>query len=319
MRVLFAGTPGFAVPSLQALCSSTQVAGVLTAQDRCMGRGRRPASMPVSTAAERLGLKVFRPARIDSRVEEQIRDLRPDVLVSVACGRIFKPRLLDLFPCGGVNVHPSLLPLHRGVAPIPAAILAGDRETGVTVQRIAEKVDAGDVLAQERVVLSGTETASALSCRLSHLGASLLVDVLDRLAQGKVCGIAQKEDDASYCTFVRKEDGRIDWSREAVIIDRCIRAYDIWPKAYTVFKGATLSILEGGVYPKSFPDSSKPVGTILGVDDDCGILVCCGRGVLFVQRLQLQYRKPADWRSFLNGYPDLIGAVLGGVDEHTTR
>ncbi len=310
MRLLFAGSPALSVPSLEAAAAEQEVCAVLTAPDRPAGRSGRPVPTAVKRRALELGLEVIQPERIDAATAERVRRLQPEALVAVAYGEIFRRDFLETFPRGGVNLHPSLLPRHRGPSPIPAAILAGDAETGVTIQRLALRMDAGDILAQEAIPLEGTETTASLSGRLAVLGAGLLVRTLRELAQHEVEPRPQEEERATYCRLVRKEDGRIDWSLEAAQIERMIRAYNPWPGAFTTFRGRQLTLQAGGVYPHPAAAQGQE-GLVAGSDKRYGILVTAGRGVLSVSRLQLEARRSLDWQSFLNGHRDLVGSRLG--------
>jgi len=315
MRVLFAGSPQLAIPSLDCVQRGHQVAAVLTNPDRPAGRRACLAPTPVKARALELGLAVLQPQRLDEAFAESVRALGCELLVVVAFGRIFPAEFLALFPLGGVNVHPSLLPRHRGPSPIPAAILAGDRETGVTVQKLAARMDSGDILSARSLPLAGTETAGALSAGLSGLGAELLEETLADVEQGRAAGKPQEEAAATYCRMVRKEDGRIDWEQEPEHIERQIRAYDPWPGAFTTFRGQTLHLLAGGAHPQSPPREAGERGLVFGTDNRYGILVRAGKGVLYVPRLQLQTKKPTDWRSFLNGRKDFVGSQLGVDDD----
>jgi methionyl-tRNA formyltransferase len=312
MRLLFAGSPALAVPSLEALARHHELASVLTNPDRPTGRGREPAQTPVKRAALSLGVPVLQPRAFDAELGERVRALAPELLVVVAFGTILKPDFLTLFPRGGINLHASLLPRYRGPAPITAAILAGDRETGLTVQTLAPRMDAGDILAVRRVELTGEETTASLSERLAALGPELLLNTLAALRTGTLAPRAQDEAAATYCRLVRKEDGRVDWSRPAEEIERMIRAFDPWPRAFTTLHGSRLALLSGEVHPGEVDRAGKTEGLVLGAESGYGILVQTGRGVLGVDALQLQARKPLDWRSFLNGHRDLIGTTLGG-------
>lgn len=320
MRVLFAGTPEIAVPSLDAVASRHEVAGVLTAPDREAGRGRKPEPPPVKLKAEALGLTVLQPERLDAAAREEVSRLHPEILVVVAYGRIFGPKFLSLFPTGGINLHPSLLPRWRGPSPIPAAILAGDGTTGITVQRLAERMDAGDILVQVQVPLSGTETTASLTRYAADRGAELVLEALSGLEHGTLAGVPQNEADASYCRLITKADGVVRWEESAAAIERMIRAYDPWPRARTVWNGVGLSLLSGGVYtggtvPRERDRPGSPVpGEVLGIDTREGILVQTGDGILAVRELQLQAKKALEWRAFLNGVRDFIGTVLGGGD-----
>ncbi len=320
MRVLFAGTPQIAVPTLRAIAGSDhELVGVLTAPDRARGRGRSVRFSPVKELALELGVPVLQPEslRSDSRCEVAV--LEADVLACFAYGRIFGPRFLKLFPRGGLNVHPSLLPRHRGPAPLPAAILAGDVETGVTIQELALEMDAGDILAQERIPLTGKETTASLGEIVAPTGGRLLVDVLDRMERGEARAVPQDPTRATYTRLVQKEDGRIDWREPAQTIERMVRAYVPWPKAFTTWAGERLNILEARPVDRFAADGeAAPIagdrvpGRVLRVDTENGVLVETGNGLLALRKLQLQSRNPLEWRSFLNGVNGFLGAVLGG-------
>ncbi len=314
MRILFAGTPPIAVPSLEKLARQVGVLAVLTAPDAPAGRGRSPCPSAVKQKALALGLPVLTPLSLDQAVQAEVRALGPDLLVVVAYGKIFRKNFLDLFPSGGINLHPSLLPLHRGPSPITAAILAGDRETGVTVQKLAMRFDTGDILAQVSVPLTGSETTGSLTGSLAEVGADLLSSVVEKMAAGHaLTGTAQEEFRATYCRLVAKEDGLVDWTEQASLIERKVRAYDPWPRARTLLAGESLLLLKTSVHPDTLvPAARAPApGVVLAADGENGILVQTGQGILKVERLQLQFKKPLDWRSFLHGHPDLPGIRLG--------
>jgi methionyl-tRNA formyltransferase len=314
MRILFAGTPALAVPSLQKATHACEVAAVLTSPDRPTGRGRSTAPSPVKEAALSLGIPVLTPERLDAAILQQVRSLLPDLLVVAAFGKIFRQPFLDIFPLGGINVHPSLLPRHRGPSPVSAAILAGDSETGVTIQRIALKFDTGDILAQVRHPLGGDETAATLTDALAVKGADLLHHVLSDMAAGHPPpAVAQNEAEATYCRTLAKGDGMMRWNESAAVLERKIRAFDPWPRAATLLAGETLLLLKSHLYPDSLcadVQQGAP-GAVLKADPHHGLLVRTGNGVLSLERLQLQFKKPLDWRAFLNGNPGIIGARLG--------
>ncbi|MBL8966663.1 MAG: methionyl-tRNA formyltransferase, partial [Spirochaetaceae bacterium] len=248
MRVLFAGSPEIALPSLEALAAEGLVAGVLTNPDAQRGRGLGAAPTPVALAAERLGLPVLKPERLGAEAREAAAALKAELLVSFAYGRIFGPKFLALFPRGGLNVHPSLLPKYRGCAPIPAAILHRDAETGVAVQRLALAMDEGELLAVERLPLSGRETTESLSALAATVGAGLLLRVVRELEEGRESGRPQ-EGEASYCSLLAKEDGLLHWDESALDLDARVRAFHPWPGAFTWLKGQRLTILESEAYP----------------------------------------------------------------------
>jgi methionyl-tRNA formyltransferase len=311
MRVLFAGTPGIAVPSLRETARAHEVCAVLTGPDQPAGRGRTSEATEVKRAALELGLRVIEADRLDAGAREAVRSLAPELLVVVAFGRIFRQSFLDLFPRGGVNVHPSLLPRHRGPSPIASAILHGDRETGVSIQRIALEVDAGDLYAQRALPLSGDETTGSLTQALAGLGAELLAGVLDAIASGTAVPVPQAGT-PTRCRLIAREDGAVDWSEPAALIERKVRAYDPWPRAATTWEGRPLLLLHtrlpaGTVVP--VPGAAP--GTVLGPSPD-GLAVQAGDGPLALVRLQAAFGRPMDWRAFLNGHPGVAGARLGG-------
>jgi methionyl-tRNA formyltransferase len=296
------------------------VCAVLTNPDAPSGRGVRVNASPVKVEAVQRGLTVLEPKRLDEALMKEIRAIGPDLLVVVAYGRIFRPQFLALFPRGGINLHPSLLPRHRGPTPVQATILAGDREGGVTVQRLAPAVDSGAVLAQVRVALDGTETASALTAVLAPLGGSLVVDVVRAIRDGTAKECEQDHTQATYCHKVRKDDGLLRWEDTAVSIARKVRAYDEYPGTYTTYAGRTLRILAGAALdPGPFPDGQQAgPGVVVGADKRYGILISTGNGLLCVRQLQLEARKPLEWHAFLNGVPGFVGSRLGGTTDHAS-
>ena len=313
MRIVFAGTPDFAVPALDVLAAD-ELCAVLTAPDRPAGRRGALRAPAVKRAALARGLCVLQPERIGRTFTAELARLQPDLLVAVAYGKIFRPYFLAIFARGGLNVHPSLLPQWRGPAPIPAAILAGASRTGVTVQRLAAEVDAGDILAQREQPLDGTETSGSLAPRLAELGAALLREMVDAVAAGGERPRPQDAAAATYCPLLRKEHGCIDWCRPAETIERAVRAYDPWPRAFTTWGGRQLLVLEAAVARAGDGTVALPQavpGQVVAVDREHGILVHTGAQRLWIKRLQLPGRKPLDWRAFANGHPEISGARLG--------
>lgn len=325
MRILFAGSPAIAVPTFELLARTREVVGVLTNPDSPRGRGKRVEPTDIAAAAGRINLErldrglpripVFKPDRLGPEARDLVSPLGADLLVVVAYGRIFGPKFLALFPQGGINLHPSLLPRYRGCAPIPAAILNRDRETGLSVQRLALEMDAGDLLAVETLSLDGTETTESLSTLAAERGARLVSSVLDSLEAGNVRPVPQDHGAATYCRMLAKEDGRLDWTASAEVLDARIRAFHPWPGAFTTHGELVLNVLEARPYQASSgsPRSTSAAGTVVGVDKAAGILVQTGDGLLALKRLQYETKKPLDWRSFLNGARDFIGARLGVV------
>ncbi|MDR1362709.1 MAG: methionyl-tRNA formyltransferase [Spirochaetaceae bacterium] len=330
MRILFAGTPEIAVPSLKALArihaenDFCELAGVLTNPDTA--KGRRGGSTPsgIGAAANEIlrdiaarGKKTFtvlKNQNIDEACFRSAAELGAELLVSFAYGALFPAEFLALFPMGGVNIHPSLLPKYRGASPVSAAILNQERETGISIQRIAAELDSGNILAQEVIALTGKETSASLSAVVAEKSAAILVRTLHALAAGGVVETAQNHADATFCGKLEREDGRIDWRKSARVIDACIRAYTPWPLSYTRHKGGELYILEAAPYNGECTftaENPNPAGAVIGVDKGAGIIIQTGDGLLAVSRLQYHARKPLDWRSFLNGAQNFTGSVLG--------
>jgi methionyl-tRNA formyltransferase len=311
MRILFAGTPEIGVPALRELSSACEVCGVLTAPDKPSGRSRENVSSPVKETAISLNLDVLQPEKLDQDFFSRVKELLPDLLFVFAYGKIFKKEFIDLFPMGGINCHPSLLPLHRGPAPIPAAILGGDGETGITIQKLALRMDSGDILVQEKRILDGTETTESLTNDFAVQGGRMLVKAVEALnANPGMKTMPQDEAKATYCRLIAKENGRIDWSRPAVLLERMVRAYTPWPRAYTEWEGKTLAILKASVTEPEKNGESEGIGKVIGIDKDRGILINTGKGVLSVKELQLQAKKAMDWKAFCNGHRSFLGSNL---------
>jgi methionyl-tRNA formyltransferase len=334
MRIVFAGSPGIAVPCLEALEAhggDFEIAGVLTNPDAKRGRHGENQSTEVGTAAEKLSLRlqergrppiaILKPLKLDAGAREAAAALKPDILVSFAYGRIFGPKFLGLFPMGGINVHPSLLPKYRGPTPIPQAILNRESVTGITIQVLAAEMDSGDILAQERILLGGRETTGSLSEITGRKAAEMLPGVLENIASfGRpLKGIPQNHGEASFCSLLSKEDGRIDWKKSAREIDARIRAFDPWPLSYTMQGDRCLYIRQAApsaavpgetAGSEAVSGTAAVPGTVLGVDKEQGILIQTGDGVLAVSCLQYQTKKELEWRAFLNGVRDFIGCTL---------
>ena len=310
MRVLFAGSPAIAVPSLEALCNTEgiEMAGVLTNADTAKGRHGAPQPTEVGKAALRLlNIPVIKPEKLDMSVRESINSLKPDILISFAYGRIFGPKFMALFPLGGINIHPSLLPKYRGPSPVQAAILNRDTATGISIQKLAAQMDSGDILASRELQLTGKETASYLSGIFSVMAAEMITDVLLKIADGTLVPVKQNHSLASYCPLIKKDDGIINWNRRAADIEAKIRAFDIWPLCRTIHNGRELILLKADVYEGHTLDKDAKNGQVLGIDKNNGILIQTGDGILSVTQLQYQAKKALHWRDFLNGARDFAG------------
>ena len=310
LRVVFLGTPDFAAIPLEALARDERytLVGVVTQPDRPSGRGRAPEPPPVKQAALRLGLPALQPETLrDEAAVAQLAALRPDVGVVAAYGEILRKAVLAIPPLGYLNIHPSLLPRHRGPTPVPGAILAGDAETGVTVMKLDAKMDAGPILAQRRVPLPPDARARALTQELFELGARLLVEILAPYAAGQVEPVAQDDSQATYTALLKKADGAIDWAAPAERIERMTRAYDPWPGAWTSWRGQPLKIIVARVRAEWAGDAAT--GALLDRKD--GVWAATGAGaleLLLVQPAGKRALAAVEWR---RGLHDIAGARFG--------
>ena len=298
MRVVFMGTPEFAVPSLKALLDAGYgVVGVFTQPDRPVGRGHKLAACPVKKLAVERGVPVYQFERL--RNEEGLaclRSLAPDIVVTAAFGQILSQALLDVPKMGTVNVHASLLPAYRGAAPINWCILNGETRTGVTTMLTDAGVDTGDMLLRRETDIGETETAAELSVRLSQLGAELLIETLKGYIAGEIAPIPQDERLASRQPMLKKEMGLIDWTRSAKEIACQARGLDPWPSAYTDYLGGTLKI-----YRARPVEGEGDPGTVLRSSAKEGLFVACGEGALEVLEMQAPGGKRMSARAYLAG------------------
>lgn len=323
MKILYAGSPDISARVLMDMQKlllaggSHEIVGVLTNPPSAKGRHHELIPTDTGAAAAELGLPVLTPEHLDAAAREQVAALKPDILVCFAYGKIFGPKFMALFSEGGINFHPSLLPLYRGCAPAQAAILNREPFTGLTVQRLAQGMDEGDILVQEKLELTGTETAGSLLDDAAARGAELLLKALDALAAGTASPVPQDGSKATYCTMLKKEDGRVDWSQGAADIDARIRAYSPWPGAFTSVDGVQLKLLKAAVYNEGAECAcaeKTAAGTVIGVDKKAGILVQTGCGVLAVSELQWQAKKAMDFKAFLNGTKNFEGTRFDAAD-----
>ena len=301
------GTPEFAVPTLQKIAAAGHdVAAVLTQPDRPKGRGGRPAAPPVKEAALRLGLAVDQPERIrTAEAIEFLRGLAPEAMVVVGYGKIVPQAIIDIPPLGIINVHASLLPKYRGAAPIQWAIANGETRTGVTTMRIDAGLDTGDLLLASETAIGPEETAVELGPRLAVLGADLLIETLAGLAAGRITPRKQDDAQASFAPILKKEDGRIDWTRPAHEIHDRVRGFQPWPLCRTTLRGKALEVRSARVADgcPGLPGSLHPLRGRL--------LVACGDGAaLELLEVQLEGRKRMNAAAFLNGFPVVENELL---------
>lgn len=308
MRVLFMGSPSFAVRPLEALAAAGHtIVGVVTQPDRPAGRERRLSPPPVKLAALALGLPVLQPETLrDPAVVEALAGLQPEVGVVAAYGEILRRNVLTIPPLGYLNIHPSLLPLHRGPTPVAGAILAGDSETGVTIMRLDPGMDSGPILAQARVPLPPDARAGALTDALFELGSRMLVEALARYGAGELAPQEQDHSRASVTRLLKKEDGLIDWARPAALIERMTRAYDPWPGATTSWRGQPLRLIAAAL--AAGQDGAEP-GALIGRGPSGGPIVAAGEGALELTELQPAGRRPMSGAAWLQGQRDLSGRM----------
>ena len=311
MRIVFMGTPEFAVPSLAALCANGyEVVGVFTQPDRPKGRGKKLAPSPVKVEAEKHGIPVFQPERIRRDGVEDLRALAPDVCVTAAFGQILSQEVLDVPTIGTINVHASLLPRHRGSAPIAWGILQGDKEAGITTMMTDKGIDTGDMLLKASVEIGPQETCGELTERLSHVGAALLIETLRALEAGTLERIPQDHSQMTYDPMLKKEMGIVDWTKPAREIVWQIHGLNPWPGASTAFEGGRLKLLKA----EPVQGSGQP-GEIITADAKTGLVIAAGADAVRVTMLQAPGGKPMNSKDYLRGHPVAVGTVLKEADD----
>jgi len=316
MRILFIGTGDIGVPTLEMLVQSRehQLVGVVTQPDKPVGRHQEIVATPVKKVALRHGVPVYQPEKIrEQSAVVEIQKLKPDLIVTMAYGQILPQAVLEVPVVACLNLHASLLPRHRGAAPIQAAIEAGDRETGITVMHVSAGLDEGDVLLWKKIPVRRRETGGSLHDRLAALAPVALCEALAMIGRGTLTRIPQEASLATYAAKLTRENGLIDWSAGAVGIDRKIRAMNPWPASHTTLpaddnRPRKLKVFSAIVCRKS----SGPCGTVLRADKH-GILTGCGSGALLLREVQLEGKRRMSVREFLSGHPVHAGARLGSA------
>jgi methionyl-tRNA formyltransferase len=297
--VVYMGTPRCAADTLERLMEGPDpVVGVVTRPDRPAGRGQKTIPSSVRLVAEAHKIPVITPEKI--RSDEFLGHLSawaPDLIVVVAFGRILPRSVLDMAPQGCINVHYSLLPRYRGAAPMTWALVNGDETSGVTTMRLVEQMDAGPILLQEDVPIAPEETSASLEAKLSPIGAKLLLQTIRGLKEGSIKDIPQREEEATYAAMLKKEDGEIDWTQPARVIERLVRAFSPWPSAYTHWRKQLLKVYRASVMNEK---SQVPPGEVVRADDQ-GLWVNTGDRVLNLQEVQLENRKRLPSSEFVRG------------------
>jgi methionyl-tRNA formyltransferase len=305
-RLVFFGTPAFAVPSLARLLKAgLQIQAVVTASDKPVGRRRILMPPPIKTLADAYGIPVWQPTTLkDDTFYERFAALSPTLCVVVAYGKRIPPRFLDVPPLGFLNLHPSLLPRWRGPSPIRTAILHGESETGISVMELDADMDHGPVLVRQHISLDGTEYAHELEPRFAEQGAHLLADAVARHLVGAVTSVSQRHEDATFSTKFTRQDGHLDWHEPAIRISQRIRALSAEPGTWATHDGRVFNILRARAHPHQQPQTHP--GTLLGYEHS--LLVGTSDGVVELESIQPEGKRPLTAQEFLNGYRSLLGS-----------
>ena len=307
MRIVFMGTPDFAVPSLEALIAGEEeIAGVFTQPDRPKGRGNKLTPSPVKVCAISHGIPVFQPERIRRDGAEDLKAMHPDLCVTAAFGQILSQEILDIPTMGNINVHASQLPRHRGSAPIAHAILQGDRTAGVTTMMMDKGIDTGDMLLSAETEIGETETCGELTERLSRLGADLLMETIARLKAGTLDRHPQDESRMTYDPMLTKEMGEMDFNRPVALVKGQINGLNPWPCAAVNIGGEKLKLMRAA----AAEGSGRP-GQVLASDPKAGLIIGCGEGAVRILELQAPGGKKMRAEDYLRGHAIPVGAILG--------
>lgn len=317
MRIVYMGTPDFAVGALDALYrAGHDIVAVVTQPDKAKGRSDKPVYSPVKAYAVQNGIPVLQPERIKRpEAVEELRKLSADVFVVAAFGQILSKEILEMPKWGCLNIHASLLPKYRGSSPIQWTVINGEEKSGVTIMQMDEGVDTGDILYQKEILLDRKETGESLFDKLSVLGAEAIVEALSLLEEGKLKPVPQNKEEASHTVMLNKAMGRLDFSKSAQELERLIRGLNSWPSAYTFLEGKQLKIWEADIYEQKDAEDRDAegkalFGSIIRVDSD-GFAVKCGSDAIWVKELQLEGKKRMSCRDFLRGKELHPGMVLG--------
>lgn len=310
MKIIFMGTPDFAVGTLEALVhAGHEITLVVSQPDKPRGRGHELIPTAVKAAALKHNLRIYQPEKLRGEIaEEMLRNTEADVIVVAAFGQLIPKSILEMKRYGCINVHGSLLPKYRGAAPIQWAVIDGETESGITIMQMDAGLDTGDMLLKAAIPLEPKETGGSLFDKLSALGASLCVEALEKLEAGSLVPEKQGESPTPYARMLTKEMGELDWSRSASELERLIRGLNPWPSAYTGLLGKTLKIWDADVCEEERAGSA--CGEIVRVSKET-FYVACGQGVLKIKELQLQGKKRMDTAAFLRGYHLEEGSILG--------
>lgn len=308
LKIIFMGTPDFAVASLDALITGPdQVVAVVSQPDKKQGRGKKLAAPAVKKRALEAGIPVLQPEKIKTQeFLDQLRSYTPDLIVVAAYGRILPASILQLAPLGCINVHGSILPKYRGAAPIQWAVINGDKEAGVTIMQMDEGMDTGDILHIAALEVDENETAGGLFWKLAELGGIALLDTIEKLKEHEIIPIPQNDNEASHAPMLKKNDGHIDWNQPAKAIHNRIRGLDPWPCAFSFLDGKRLRLFTPEVVHM---ESHTPPGTVIRADK-AGLLINTGDNCLLLHELQPEGKKRMKAADYLNGQPIKGGTIL---------
>lgn len=311
MKIIYMGTPDFAVAPLEAILKAGhEVTAVVTQPDRQKGRGREVQYSPVKECALSHGIPVLQPLKIKEKdAVEELRKYPADIFVVAAFGQLLSEEILNMPRLGCINIHASLLPAYRGAAPIQWCVINGEEKTGVTIMQMAKGMDTGDILLQKEVVLDEKETGGSLFDRLMETGAELIVEVLPKIEAGELTPVVQKEELATYAGKITKDMGNIDFAKSALTIERLIRGLNPWPSAFTHYKGKILKIWEADVVSECANAENPVPGTVIAMDKE-SFTLATGEGALRIRSLQPEGKKRMSCAEFMRGYEVKVGEAL---------
>lgn len=313
MKILFMGTPDFASASLQALIDAGyDVVGAVSQPDKPKGRGHKLMPTEVKVTAENAGIKVYQPETLkNGELRPVLDELRPDLIVVAAYGKLLPEYVINYPEYGCVNVHASLLPKYRGAAPIQWAVINGDKTTGVTTMKMEKGLDTGDMLLKTETQIGEYETSEELFDRLAKIGGELLVKTVEGLEKGNITPIPQNHDEATWAPMITRETGKIDWTKSPGEICKLICGMNSWPLAQTFYKGETLKIAEAVIADGDTKNQNAKCGEILSLDKGKGLKVAAGNGAIYIKTAQFAGSKRMNIEDYARGHDIEIGTVLG--------
>ncbi len=305
-KIIFIGTPDFSISSLNKLIKENyNIIAIITQPDKKVGRKQEITHSPVKKVALKHNIPLLQPQKIKN-IYKEIKDLKPDLIITAAYGQIIPKNILKIPKFGCINIHGSLLPKYRGASPIQYAILKGDKKTGITVMEMDEKMDEGDIISQKSIKIESNDTASSLHDKLSILGADLLIETLPKILNKKSKYTPQDHNKTTYTKILKREDGKINWNKEAIEIERKIRAFYPWPGTYTKFGTKKLKIIE-----VKFSEINKKLESGIPFETKSkNLAVKCGKNSLILEKVQLEGKNTVSGKEFLRGHKDIINKVL---------